>query len=199
MANSLSVPGGGYVAVEYVFIQFAGFTFGKSSSAYSTPWNGFPGNINSNLLGGNNTDTGVNNIQYTAEFGNGVSATIGLDDPTVWDRTSVYNLSIPGAIGANGTGSNAYAGTHAPDIVGRIRVDQAWGLFQVSAAAHEVNGSYNTLAAGAVPNNLSEISGHPDSKWGGSVMAALQLKNLPTGPATTSSSTRPMPRAPPRT
>jgi hypothetical protein len=33
----LSNPGGGYVAVEYVFIQFAGFTFGKSSSAYSSP------------------------------------------------------------------------------------------------------------------------------------------------------------------
>jgi hypothetical protein len=181
LANALSTPGGGYVAVEYLFIQFAGFTFGKSSSAYSTPWNGFPGNINANLLGGNNTDTGVNNIQYTAEFGNGVSASIGLDDPTVWNRTSVYNLSIPGAIGANGTGSNAYAGTHSPDIVGRIRVDQAWGLFQVSAAAHEVNGSFNILDAGAVPNNLSEISGHPDTKWGGSVMAALQIKNIPTG------------------
>ena len=177
----LSTAGGGYVAVEYLFIQFAGFTFGKSSSAYSTPWNGFPGNINSNLLGGNNTDTGVNNIQYTAEFGNGVSASIGLDDPSVWNCTAVYNLSIPSAIGANGTGSNAYAGTHAPDIVGRIRVDQAWGLFQVSASAHEVSGSYNTLAASAVPNNLSEISGHPDSKWGGSVMAALQIKNIPTG------------------
>ena len=179
--NGLMVPGGGYVAVEYLFIQFAGFTFGKSSSAYSTPWNGFPGNINSSLLGGNNTDTGVNNIQYTAQFGNGVSGSIGLDDPTVWDRTAVYNLSIPSAIGANGTGSNAYAGTHSPDIVANIRVDQAWGLFQLSGALHEVSGSYNTLAAGAVPNNLSEISGHPDTKWGGSVMAALQIKNLPTG------------------
>src|SRR6266700_3101941 len=177
----LDSAGGGYVAVEYLFIQFAGFTFGKSSSAYSTPWNGFPGNINSSLLGGNNTDTGVNNIQYTAQFGNGVSGTIGLDDPTVWNRTAVYNLSIPAAIGANGTGSNAYAGVHSPEIVGRIRVDQAWGLFQLSAAAHEVNGSYNTLAAGAVPTNLSEVSGHPDTKWGGSVMAALQIKNIPTG------------------
>ncbi|WOH48690.1 porin [Bradyrhizobium sp. sBnM-33] len=180
-ANSLSTAGGGYVAVEYVFIQFAGFTFGKSASAYATPWQGFPGNINSNLLGGQNTDTGVNNIQYTAEFGNGVSASIGLDDPIVWDRTAVYNLSIPSAIGANGTGSNAYAGVHAPDIVGRIRVDQAWGLFQLSAAAHEVSGSYNTLGAGAAPTGLSEISGHPESKWGGAVMAALQIKNLPTG------------------
>ena len=178
----LDTPGGGYVAVEYLFIQFAGFTFGKSSSAYSTPWNGFPGNINSNLLGGNNTDTGVNNIQYTAEFGNGVSGSIGLDDPTVWNRTTVNNLSIPGAIGADGTGSSAYGGTHAPDIVGRIRVDQAWGLFQISGAAHLVNASYNTLGASAAPTPLSEISGHPDDKWGGSVMAGLQIKDLPTGP-----------------
>ena len=29
----LSTAGGGYVAVEYLFIQFAGFTFGKSASA----------------------------------------------------------------------------------------------------------------------------------------------------------------------
>jgi len=180
-ASFLNTPGGGYVAVEYAFIQFAGFTFGKSSSAYSTPWNGFPGNINSFLLGGNNTDTGLNNIQYTAQLGNGVSVAIGLDDPTVWNRTAIYNLGVPAAIGANGTGSNAYAGAHAPDVVGNIRVDQAWGLLQLSGALHEVNASYATLAAGALPSALSELSGHPDPKWGGSVMAALQIKNLPTG------------------
>src|SRR5712671_2021549 len=139
----LDTVGGGYVAVEYAFIQFAGFTFGKSSSAYSTPWNGFPGNINSNPLGGNNTDTGVNNIQYTAQFGNGVSGSIGLDDPTVWNRTVVANLSLP--LSATLGAANAYAGTHSPDVVGNIRIDQAWGLFQISAAAHEVSGSYNTL------------------------------------------------------
>ena len=132
----LSSAGGGYVAVEMVFIQFAGFTFGKSASAYATPWHGYPGNNNSYLMGGHDTVTGVNNIQYTAQFGNGVSGTIGLDDPTVFNRTSVYNLSV--GLPAAGTGvlTNAYGGTHAPDIVGNIRVDQAWGLFQISAAAH---------------------------------------------------------------
>ncbi|MDO9294376.1 porin [Bradyrhizobium sp.] len=180
-SSLLSTAGGGYVAVEFLFIQFAGFTFGKSASAYASPWHGAPGNINSNLLGGHVTDTGVNNIQYEAQFGNGVSGTVGLEDPTVWNRTAVYNLGIPSAIGANGTGSSAYGGAVAPDVVGRIRIDQAWGLFQLSGRAHLVNASYNTLAAGAVPNNLSEISGHPDSKWGGSVMAALQIKNIPTG------------------
>ena len=78
-------------------------------------------------------------------------------------------------------GANAYGGTHAPDIVGNIRVDQAWGLFQISGVAHLVNASYNILGAGGVPTALSEISGHPEDKWGGAVMAALQIKNLPTG------------------
>ncbi|MCK1513225.1 porin [Bradyrhizobium sp. 190] len=186
----LHTPGGGYVAVEYLFIQFAGFTFGKSASAYATPWHGFPGNNTAFLLGGHDTVTGVNNIQYTAQFGNGVSATIGLDDPTVYNRTSVYNLAY--GLGFAGTAGNAYAGVRAPDVVGNIRVDQAWGLFQISAAAHEVSGSYDFLngvaaPAGAVglppaaPTNLSEIGGHPDTKWGGAVMAALQIKNIPTG------------------
>jgi hypothetical protein len=60
-------------------------------SAYSTFWNAFPGNITSFLIGGHDTTTGVNNIQYTREFGQGVSASIGLDDPVVFGRTNVYN------------------------------------------------------------------------------------------------------------
>jgi Porin subfamily len=120
--NLLFTAGGGYVSVEYAFLQFAGFTFGKSSSAYATPWNGSPGNNTSNLIGGNDSTTGVSNVQYTAQFGNGVSGSIGVDDPTVYNRTSVYNLSTP--LNAVGVASNAYAGVHSPDIVGNIRVDQ---------------------------------------------------------------------------
>ena len=48
-------------------------------------------------------------------------------------------------------GSNAYAGVHAPEVVGNIRVDQAWGLLQISGAAHEVNGSYNILNTAGAP------------------------------------------------
>ncbi|WP_283807201.1 porin, partial [Bradyrhizobium lablabi] len=130
-------------------------------------------------MGGPDYVTGVNNIQYTAQFGNGVSATIGLDDPTVFNRTAVWNIA--NGINASGTGTNAYSGVHAPDIVGNIRVDQAWGLFQISGMAHLVSATYNTLGAGGSATALSEISGHPDDKWGGAVTAALQIKNLPTG------------------
>ena len=184
ISGLLGNVGEGYVAVEFVFLQFAGFTFGKSASAYATPWHGYPGNNSSFLLGGHDTVTGINNIQYSAQFGNGVSGTIGLDDSVAFNRTNIFNL----ANGVNATGINgsAYGGDHAPDIVGNIRIDQAWGLFQVSAAGHDVNAAYNNLSPGLIggfliPNNLSEISGHPSDKWGGSVMLALQIKNIPWG------------------
>jgi hypothetical protein len=178
----LNTPGGGYVAVEYVFIQFAGFTFGKSSSVFATPWNGYPGNNTSFLIGGADYVTGVNNIQYTAQFGNGVSASIGLDDPTQFNRTSLANLSL-GVTGAGSlAGDSAYGGFGAPDVTANIRIDQAWGLFQLSGMLHEVNASYNSLTTAGAPTAESVLSGHPDTKWGGAVMAALQIKNLPTGP-----------------
>jgi hypothetical protein len=195
----LNNPGGGYVAVEMVFIQFAGFTFGKSASAYATPWHGYPGNNTSFLLGGHDTVTGVNNIQYTAQFGNGVSGTIGLDDPTVFNRTALANLSTPffagpnaltGAgigtpagfgVGTNGLPTTAYGGFVLPDLVANIRIDQAWGLFQLSGALHDVNASYNSIGGFNTPASTTILSGHPDSKVGGSVMAALQIKNIPTG------------------
>ena len=107
----------------------------------------------SSLLGGNNTDTGTNNIQYTAQFGNGVSGTRSASTiPRFGTGPSVANLGpsglAVGGVAVLGCSANAYAGTHAPDVVGNIRVDQAWGLFQISAAAlHEVNGSYNLLNA----------------------------------------------------
>jgi hypothetical protein len=177
--NLLNNPGGGYVTVDQVLIQFAGFTFGKSASAYATPWHGYPGNNTSYLIGGHDTVTGVNNIQYTAQFGKGVSGTIGLDDPTVFNRVALYNLST--GIGTNGFATTSYGGLVLPDLVGNFRISQDWGLFQISGALHDVNGSYNNLGAFNTPSSLSILSGHPESKLGGSVMAALQIKNIPLG------------------
>jgi Porin subfamily len=225
-----NTAGAGYATPEFLFIQFAGFTFGKSSSAYNTPWHGFPGNNTAYLVGGYDTVTGINNIQYTAQFGNGVSATIGVDDSSAngYNRTQLFNATLignpggPGApaasvsastavttalalttatqsggnIGLYGSPSSldtvagtAYSGAFLPDVVGNIKVDQAWGMFQLSGALHDVSPAYwasantpnaSTLIGG---NNLTstELSGHPDSKLGGAVSAALQIKNLPTG------------------
>ncbi|MBB5049880.1 hypothetical protein HNR60_004664 [Rhodopseudomonas rhenobacensis] len=181
-----STVAGGELGVYFAFVQFAGFTFGKAVSQFSTPWNGSPGNIGSNLLGGDDTSTGVNQIAYTAQFGNGISASVSLEDPYGYRQAqgvqNVFNTDGGGSASTwlsgtgPGTGVNYVAGTQIPDIVGQLRVDQAWGLFQVSAAAHQIRASYYTAA---------ENSGHPGDKWGYAVLAALSLKNLPTGPGDT--------------
>ena len=171
----------GYSSVQFLFLQFAGFTFGKSASAYSSPWHGFPGNITSYLLGGNDSSTGVPNVQYTSQFGNGVSGSIGLDEARVYDRTNLPNVATLANPFGGTVGTNSYGGNHSPDIVGNIRVDQAWGLFQISAAGHNVDATYYTPVAGAAGTATGELSGHPSDKWGFAVQAALNIKNIPTG------------------
>jgi hypothetical protein len=224
----LGVTNTGAVYPEYLFLQFAGFTFGKSASAYASPWHGFPGNNTAYLVGGYDTVTGINNVQYTWQFGNGVSATLGIDDTGAagFNRTQLFNATLVGNPGLPAAGAPAgtvtntafvattatqsngnlglygaasglitvmgtsYSGNYVPDFVGNIRVDQAWGLFQISGAIHDVSPAYwasaNTVNASTLVtgNNLlgTETSGHPDSKFGGAVMAALQIKNIPTGP-----------------
>lgn len=58
----LDVPGGGYATADLLFLQFAGFTFSDPLQRMLPPWNGYPGNSTSFLLGGHDTVLGVNNI-----------------------------------------------------------------------------------------------------------------------------------------
>jgi len=164
--------GNGGLRVEAAFVQFAGFTFGRSNSAYALPWNAVPGNINTALRGGPSYDAGVNNIQYTYQFGNGISASVGIDQQEQIDRIGLMNIGVSNA-NIMGVYTNAYAAPTAPDVVGNVRLDQAWGLVQFSAAAHQLTGDYYGTTA---------LTGHPSDKWGFAVTGALQIKNLPTGP-----------------
>jgi len=194
--------GGSSIGVYYAFIQFAGFTMGKAVSQYSTPWTGYPGNNSSFLIGGQDDVTGINQLAYTASFGNGVTGSISLEDQSAYDQGGLYNVSAgPGAAVANVAGAaafitqqsqaaqqftqgvpglNSYGGVAAPDIVGAIRVDQAWGLFQASAAAHNLHASYY-----GATGTLNENNGHPSDVWGWAGMLALSIKNIPTGPGDT--------------
>jgi hypothetical protein len=165
---------GGALGVYFAFIQFAGFTMGKAVSQFSAPWTNYPGNNFDNLVGGGGTSTGVNQFTYTADFGQGITAAISAQDQSQYYQSGLFNTSLSTATGvaAGGYGGNSYAGTISPDIVGMVRVDQAWGLFQASVAAHDNHAAYYTGA---------ETSGHPDDKWGWAVALALSIKNIPTG------------------
>src|SRR6202012_3028850 len=93
---SANYAGQGQLGVEYAFVQFAGFTLGKSASAFTTPWQGFPGNNTAFLVGAYDTVTGINNVQYTAQFGNGVSLAFGVDDSSAngFNRTPLINSQL---------------------------------------------------------------------------------------------------------
>jgi hypothetical protein len=95
-----------------------------------------------------------------------------------------------GAASSNCTNlGTAYGGAQLPDLVGNVRIDQAWGVFQVSGALHDVDPGYwstaNTITNGNFLGGQAQTNaqnlGHPDSKVGGAVTVALQIKNLPTG------------------
>jgi Porin subfamily len=182
-ANAGAIAGG-TVGVYYAFIQFAGFTMGKAVSQFDTPWQNYPGNNFDGLVGGGGTVTGVNQFTYTADFGQGITASISAQDPTAYAQSNLYNLgafggtaftSATGLLGG-AYGANDFGGTRAPDIIGQVRVDQAWGLFQFSAVGHNNHAGYY---------GGSEITGHPGDKWGWAAQAALSIKNIPTGPGDT--------------
>ena len=175
----------GTVGVWYAFVQFAGFTMGKAVSQFSAPWAAYPGNNIDGLVGGSNTITGVNQFTYTADFGQGVTAAISAQDQTVYTQAGINNLDAGGLFGASN-----YAGTVSPDIIGMVRVDQAWGLFQASIALHDNHAAYyggtvNGISAAnggiAIANSGTELAGHPQDKWGWAGQLALSIKNLPTG------------------
>jgi len=164
----------GAFGLYYAFIQFAGFTMGKSVSQFDAPWVNYPGNNFDGLVGGGGTVTGVNQFTYTADFGQGITAAFSAQDQTQYFQAGSVNLSGASAAGMIGGsyGSNNIGGSRAPDLVAMVRVDQSWGLFQASVAAHDNHVGYY---------GATEPTGHPDDKWGWAGQLALSIKNIPTG------------------
>ncbi len=165
---------GGSLGVYYAFIQFAGFTMGKAVSQFDAPWVNYPGNNFDQLVGGGGTTTGVNQFTYTADFGQGITAAVSAQDQAQYGTSNLWNtagMTTSGVLGG-AYGVNNFGGVVAPDIIGMIRVDQAWGLFQASVVAHDNHVGYY---------GASELTGHAGDKWGWAAQLALSIKNIPTG------------------
>jgi hypothetical protein len=184
------------LGLYHAFIQFAGFTFGRTVSVFDAPWQSYPAGGPDTVPGGSNNVTGVNQVAYTADFGQGITGSVALQDVTtaaggysnLWNINGFAGSSSLTAGGAVSTktatqnaaaalvtgqyGNNSWGGTRVPDIAGAIRVDQAWGLFQVSAALHDLHAAYY---------GTTEVTDHPADKWGWAIQGALSIKNIPTG------------------
>ena len=126
------------------FIQWAGFTFGQAQSFYdfySVPATSYWGTFPASDTG----DPGWKVLGYTAQFGNGFSATIAAEmrRTTQIGYTNRFaffeGTATPGVGVGVGGFPGAYGGFQAPDIVGNLRLDQAWGSAQIMGALHQVN------------------------------------------------------------
>lgn len=135
------------LTIESAMVQWAGFTFGIAPENYafmpsymyhSNPWTGFP--------------NGMKQIAYTASLGNGLSATVAIED-----KNDLNN--------AGGTGNFTYLSR--PDtayaLVGNIRLDQSWGFAALHGMVdnNSVRGDYGTASgltgAAAFGNALGVI------------------------------------------
>ena len=143
------------------FVQWAGITAGITQSFYdfySAAAVGYRAYNPSSDTG----DAGWWLWAYTAQLGNGLSASIsaeqrratqilgfttafitGDENQIVAPGAVQFPVSLGGTTAAVATTNTAgYGGIQSPDIVGNIRIDQTWGSAQIMAALHEVNPNY---------------------------------------------------------
>jgi Porin subfamily len=157
--------------VDRGFIQFAGFTAGRIRSYFDI--NSFAPYGYSNVrISGDTGALGIYGIAYTAQFGNGITATISFEDngqASGGRGHRVDNMAM--AEWGLGTQSHDNKGQQAPDVVGALRIDQAWGYAQVSAALHDSSGGYYGTAN-------STLNGHPADKMGFATSGGFTLTNI---------------------
>ncbi len=184
------------------FIQFAGFTVGRAELIFDlfsfSPYS-YGGTAR---ISGNHTveNRGITMFAYTAQLGNGFTASLSAEDGgnsasgplgnnararahIVLDLDGapaggIGNSVIPFA-NATSTLSTDNGSSFVPDIVGNVRVDQAWGSAQVAGALHLNSAGYYSAfpVATCIPGNSTNCT-FPDDEIGWAVMGSAII-NLP--------------------
>ena len=113
---------------------------------------------------------------YTAQFGNGFSATIAAEAPRKTQIMSPGPL-VPALFSeahlrlrATDLSPAGYGGFQVPDVVANLRVDQAWGSAQIMV--RPASGQQCLLCTKLRPH----LGGHPDDKLGFAIGARHQAE-----------------------
>jgi hypothetical protein len=169
---------------DRAFMQFAGFTVGRSQSFFDLFTYGGAYSYHNVRVSGDTGASGQNLWAYTAQFGNGFSGTLSLEDPATRKGGGTVDVTAAnffgfngGIVNDNGMTINSTAGGgfgfRVPDIIANLRVDQAWGFAGISASLHDASGAYY-----ATPNVVN--NGHPEDKYGWALAGGAKF-NLPGG------------------
>ena len=183
---------------DRAFIQFAGLTFGYVGSFFDFD----PSLVLSQQFSKSFKFSPA--IAYTAQLGNGISASISMEDSTT-RRINITTAAsgggnnfgydappaaisgvgggggfiiVPVAITNADWGTNLYSGQYMPDFVVNLRVDQAWGDAQLSGAVHQLK---TALVGAGVASNIPGLvltPGLPFApvKYGYAALAGINFK-----------------------
>lgn len=131
VTNTTGSAGNDSTTLEFGYVQFGGLTAGRAQSFWDF-WTGYAFGAQVDDY----SDTKTNLFAYTGNFGNGLSATVALEDGTR-RRNPILGFTGGVAITAGGS-TNLYGGHKLPDLVAALRIEQGWGSAQVMGALHQV-------------------------------------------------------------
>jgi Porin subfamily len=171
-------------SLDTAIVQWGGFTIGRAGTSYfDNPW------VYATKWGSNGSYGWADNTAgrfvaaYTHQFGNGISGTLSLEDTKERKRGNYNGTNALSILGVAPT-VDTRGGNTWPEIVGQLRIDQAWGGFHIAANAMNNHVAYNCGGASGTTTvalgGCSEVSGHPSDKVGYGVNAAFKF-NVPTG------------------
>ncbi|AXS40225.1 porin [Breoghania sp. L-A4] len=182
---------GASVILWDAFVQLGGFTAGRTGSFYDF----YTGDAWGSLIDQGFADQHTTLFGYTAAFGNGMSASVSVEDGVQRrgniSGTFTYNETVLGS-DLNNDGDTAdtavgitstaiYGGHKLPDFVANLRVDQGWGSAQIMGALHLVNAddfSFTGVTPGA-PDFTSTFTQRVDDSAIGWAVGAGVTFNLP--------------------
>jgi hypothetical protein len=152
------------------FIQLAGFTAGKTASFFDFDLQ--PYSNQTNFWSSNYAGAGIDVFAYTAQFGNGWSASLSVEQPNsrrmvIGSGEVTYGFNTGATVFAAAAnpvygGTWQYGNNEVPDIVGNLHIDQAWGSAQVMGAYHQLRAVNTTTAALSYGPTLQTST---DSAW----------------------------------
>jgi hypothetical protein len=146
------------------FIQLGGFTAGRAQSFYdfmvysAVSYNG--GAVWT-PAGADTGDGGQQVLAYTAQLGNGLSASISVEE----SRNGVVGQVTSATAYTANSATSGDTGNKMPDFVANLRVDQAWGSAQIMGAVHDASAEYYSAT----------LAGHPGNVLGYAVGAGLRV------------------------
>lgn len=120
-------------SLRKAFVQFGGLTAGRAQSFFDFFTAGI--GVTDSFQLASAAFSEVNLIAYTFGFGNGISASLSLEDAGTSNEPA--SSLTAGFRRMNGP----YGGVKTPDLVANVAIKQAWGSAQIMGVLHDDNGN----------------------------------------------------------